>query len=216
MQKRRRRQKPPVLTPVGEIIGVPEEFWSELRELDPDAVCRRAWVAVHPPRGFRVPFLNLELWVDLDQRCLRRRQAAQWRRIAYPLLELVILVYLRHACDAVLTQEMISVNDLKDAHFFQGPHQLKTAPVVELFGWDSARFARAAESIGGKAVDLADLAYALPALPKIPLYYLLWEGDDEFEPNASILFDRSIQSHLNADAIWGLVNLVTDFLLTSD
>ncbi len=62
-------------------------------------------------------------------------------------------------------------------------------------------------------MDLADAAYRLTPLPKIPLYYLLWEGDEEFKPNLSILFDRSIERHLSADAIWGLVILVSDALL---
>jgi hypothetical protein len=49
--------------------------------------------------------------------------------------------------------------------------------------------------------------------PKIPLYYLLWQGDEEFEPRLSILFDRSIEEHLPADAVWGLVKLFTDILV---
>jgi hypothetical protein len=216
MQHRRRKEKPRILTPAGEIVCAPPEFWDELGALDPDSVCRRAGVTRQPPQGYRVRFLNRVLWVDVEHRCLRRRGESAWSHLDYPLLELVILVYLRHAGDADLAYDMISVNDLKDAHFFQGPHQLKTTPITELFGWNPGRFARAAERIGGSPLDLADVAYAVPALPKIPLYYLLWEGDDEFQPNASILFDRSIQSHLNADAIWGLVNLVTDFLLTAD
>ena len=47
-------------------------------------------------------------------------------------------------------------------------------------------------------------------------HYLLWRGDEEFEPQLSVLFDRSIEDPLAADAIWGLVNLVSDFLLTGD
>jgi len=47
------------------------------------------------------------------------------------------------------------------------------------------------------------------------LYYLLWEGDEEFEPRISVLFDRSIESHLSADAIWGLVALVSEALLNT-
>ena len=35
------------------------------------------------------------------------------------------------------------------------------------------------------------------------------------QPHLSILFDRSIESHLSADAIWGLVNLVSKELLKS-
>ncbi|MBS3921090.1 MAG: DUF3786 domain-containing protein [Deltaproteobacteria bacterium] len=41
----------------------------------------------------------------------------------------------------------------------------------------------------------------------------MWEGNDEFEPQISVLFDRSIESHLSADAMWGLVTLVSEALV---
>jgi hypothetical protein len=111
---------------------------------------------------------------------------------------------------------MISANDLKDAHFFQGPHVLKVAPLVECYGKDPAGFKKASENLGGELLDMADAAYKFTPLPKIPLYYLLWEGDEEFQPRLSVLFDRSIERHLPADAIWGLVNIVSNKLLIGD
>jgi hypothetical protein len=87
--------------------------------------------------------------------------------------------------------------------------------VLERFGRDLKGFSKAAQSLGGEAQNLADAAFRIPAFPKVPLYYLLWEGDEEFEPRISVLFDRSIESHLPADAIWGLVALVSEALLKS-
>jgi hypothetical protein len=108
---------------------------------------------------------------------------------------------------------MISVQELKSAHFFQGPHELKVRPLLQRYGGDLEGFKEATERLGGEALDLADAAYKLSAFPKVPLYYLFWKGDDEFEPRLSILFDRSIECHLSADAIWGLVSLVSGRLL---
>ena len=85
--------------------------------------------------------------------------------------------------------------------------------LLERFGGDLLGFKRAAESLGGKTKDLADLAHKISAFPKVPLFYLFWEGDEEFEPRLSVLFDRSVEKHLSADAIWGLVNLTTEDLL---
>jgi hypothetical protein len=45
------------------------------------------------------------------------------------------------------------------------------------------------------------------------LYYLLWEGDDEFEPRVTVLVDRPVENVLAADAIWALINRVTTALL---
>lgn len=45
------------------------------------------------------------------------------------------------------------------------------------------------------------------------MYYILWRGDGEFKPRLSVLFDKSIEKHLAADAIWGTVNLVSNALV---
>jgi hypothetical protein len=147
--------------------------------------------------------------------CLWHLTPDQPEKIDDPLLELIIMIYLVNVTSDLIYREMIGTNDLKDAHFFQGPHVLKVAPLVERFGRDLAGFKKASENLGGELLDMGDAAYKFSPLPKTPLYYLLWEGDEEFEPRLSILFDRSIESHLPADAIWGLVNLVSNKLLIS-
>jgi hypothetical protein len=108
---------------------------------------------------------------------------------------------------------MVSVQKLRDAHFFQGPHELEVRPLLRRYGNDVDGFKRAANGLGGDVLELADAAYQIWVFPKVPIYYLLWKGDQEFEPRLSILFDRSIERHLSADAIWGLANLVSDILL---
>ena len=213
MQERRRKQKPPARTPRGDLIKVPPEYWDDLKKKDTAKLCDLSLATLHLPEGVLIRFLNDDVLVDIENRCLWRLKPGQREKIDHSLLELVVLVYLLNVAPDLLSREMISANDLKDAHFFQGPHALKIAPLLERYGRDLAGFKKASESLGGEPLDLADAAYKLKPLPKIPLYYLLWEGDEEFQPNLSILFDRSIESHLSADAIWGLVNLVSAELL---
>jgi hypothetical protein len=87
--------------------------------------------------------------------------------------------------------------------------------LLERFGRNLSGFTAAAESLGGTSLELADAAFMFLPLPKIPVYYLLWEADEEFEANMTVLFDRSIERHLTADAIWGVVQLVSDMLVMS-
>ncbi|UCD89256.1 MAG: DUF3786 domain-containing protein [Desulfobacterales bacterium] len=213
MQKRRRNQKPPARAPRGDMITVPPEYWDELKTLDMSKLCERSLTMFHPPEGVVVRHLNEDILVDINAGCLWRLKRDGREKIDHALLELVILIYLLNATFDVLSREMIGVNDLKDAHFFQGPHVLKVAPLVDRYGNDLEGFKKASESLDGEPLDMADLAYKFSPLPKIPLYYLLWEGDEEFQANLSILFDRSIEKHLPADAIWGLVNLVSKILV---
>lgn len=201
--------------PKNSIIKVPSKYWDDLKKMDMKQVCEHSLVISSDSGRLRILFLNQDILVDIENRCLLRIYPDRGEKIDNSLLELVILVYLLNATPDLIRREMISVSDLKDAHFFQGPHTLKTGPVLKRFGRDIRGFKKAAEILNGEFLDLADAAYKFSPLPKIPLYYLLWEGDHEFEANLSVLFDRSIERHLSADAIWGLVNLVSNELLTA-
>jgi hypothetical protein len=214
MQKRRRKQGEQAKTPSGDILEVPAQYWEELGTRDLDKLCRVASARNYPPMGMLLPFMKEYLLVDIENRCLHRQSHGQWERMENPLLELVCLVYLLNVSPQALSHEMVSVKELKSGHFFTGPHELKIQHLLDRYGNDLERFKAAAECARGEVLALADAAYMFQALPKVPLYYLLWEGDEEFDPRLSILFDRSIEHHLAADAIWGLVNLVSDGLLS--
>ena len=217
MHERRREQRPPTMTSKRDLIKVPLEYWDDLKKMDSENLCEHSLTTPKLPEGLLIRFLKDDVLIDMENRCLWRLSPDQRKKekIDHPLLELVILVYLLNVAPDLLSREMVSVNDLKDAHFFQGPHVLKVAPLLERYGRDLDGFRKASENLGGELLDMADAAYRFSPLPKIPLYYLLWEGDDEFQPHLSILFDRSIERHLSADAIWGLVNLVSNELLKS-
>ena len=110
-------------------------------------------------------------------------------------------------------KDIVGVKDLKEAHFFQGPHALRTDPLLKRYGGDLEGFKRAAEFLGGEPRDMADAAYKLSPYPRINLYFLLWQGDEEFSPQATVLLDRPIERILAADAIWALINRVATALL---
>jgi hypothetical protein len=213
MQERRRRERPPGRTPLGDMVQVPAEYWEALRQKDPASLCENTLARTCSPDGLIVRFLGEDLLVDTAHCSLHRFEGTHWERVQESLLELLCLVYLLNTGPEPLTEEMVGPQELRDAHFFHGPHELRVQPLLQRYGDDVDGFKRAAERIGGEALELADAAYRLWAFPKVPLYYLFWKGDEEFEPRLSILFDRSIQQHLSADAIWGLVNLVSDILL---
>ena len=207
-------EKPMAKTPTDKIIKVPNDYWDKLIKRNIDELCKLSLAHVYPPEGLLLHFLNMDIILDMENRSIHRLNFNKREKIENPFLEFIILVYLLNVSSDNPGQDIISVHDLKNAHFFQGPHELQTALLVDLYGNNLEGFKSAAENLGGKTVDMADSAYMMLPFLKIPLYYLLWGGDDEFEPNLSILFDRSIEKHLAADAIWGLVNLVSNYLLS--
>ena len=158
-------------------------------------------------------FLHEDIIVNIKDRSFWKETDSEPKMLRNPLLELMVMVYLNNASPFSIRNEMISINDLKDVHFFQGPHELRTEPVVNRYGNDLNGFIDAARYLGGQPIDAGDAGFKLLPFPKIPLYYILWEGDKEFKPRLSVLFDKSIERHLAADGIWGTVNLVSHVLV---
>jgi hypothetical protein len=151
----------------------------------------------------------------MGERCLQLKENDVWESADDPYLELMTLVYLLNVKHSSIQGEIIGVQDLKDAHFFQGPHAIQKAPLVARFGEHPEELKKASKRLGGSILDMADAAICLMPFPKIPIYYVLWAGDQEFTANLSILFDKSIEKHLSADAIWGIVAWVTDTLINT-
>lgn len=213
MQRRRRSETRPARTPSGGIVTVPRSHWEALSHKDIDLLCAWSLATRHSERVLRLPLLGTEVLVDLDQRRIQPAAPEFFRATDRNLLELLILVYLMGVTADRLSGEMISVQELKDGRFFQGPHALNTASLIRRYANDIEGFNTAAQRLGGRPRDLADAAFVLFPFPKVPLYYLLWKGDEQFGAHLSILFDRSIEIYLAADAIWGIVNMVSALLL---
>jgi len=213
MQTRRRAEKIATRAPYGDSVSVPPEYWEQLQKTDLKQLCPRAAVMVDADGGILATAFNKEIRVDVTMREIQKGGPGQWRKTADPFLELMLLVYLLNVTDHPFKNEMVGVQGLKDAQFFQGPHELKTGKLAAKFGSDPDLFRKAGLQLGGTGLQEADAAICLRPFPKIPVYYLLWGTDDEFPAKISILFDRSIDYHLPADAIWGIVSVATDMLL---
>ena len=215
MQKRRRSESKGIQAPYGSPVAVPPEYWDRLLETDIQELCPRAIVMSDGENGILVTAFSEEIRIDLEKRELQKWKSDGWHVAEDPFLELMLLVYLNNVTSKPFMNEMVTSKDLKDAHFFQGPHELETAGLIEKYGDNPAELITAGKRLGGINLQMADAAICLRPMPKIPVYYLLWGADEEFPAKISILFDRSIDDHLSADAIWGIVNATSDALLNA-
>jgi hypothetical protein len=215
MQKRRRKENLPARAPYGGVVTVPGFYWDDLIKMNLVSLCEASEAIPDPPSGLVLKALNLDIRIDMAKRCLQVNQKDGWKSFDDPYLELMTLVYLLNVKHNGVQGEMVGVQDLKDAHFFQGPHALRKNSILARFGEHPEELKLAGERLGGSILDIADAAICLRPFPKIPIYYVLWTGDEEFSANLSILFDKSIERHLSADAIWGVVAWVSDTLINA-
>ncbi len=192
----------------GQVV-VPQEYWKELGAADPADVCRRTGARIHPGGGLVLACMGEDLLVDAAGRRvfgLNEDGAPELRE--YPLLELMVLVYLLSARDEPPLGEPATVRDLASRHFFTGPHAIDTTRLTKRFGKDPEAFARAARRMGGRRAEMGDAAWTIDAFPGVPVTVVLWLVDEEFDATASVLFDKGIERHLAPDAIWGVSVLV--------
>jgi hypothetical protein len=190
-------------------------LWENLRRAEPEKICSQAMVRYDAKlSAYMVPFLSGEFRCFPDRQIIEPVGAAPHCRLNFELY-LVILHYLLESRSEGLAGQWVSEQDIPGGSlFFRGPHQLLTRPLVKLFGAQPEFFRAAAEQLGGTPVALGDLAYRLWAFPRVPLLYILWRGDEEFEPVLNIRFDATVSSQLNGlDTLWALVNVVSRTLL---
>lgn len=130
----------------------------------------------------------------------------------------LILQYLCQASGLPPRGKWISFLELPNGRHHYAPFQTDgTIPLAEKFGNSPALFEQAARKMGGLPINYGDVGYKIPALPKLPLAVILWEGDEEFPAQANILFDSVAPTHLSTAALWVLgVELANKMLLQVD
>jgi len=187
--------------------------WMDLAQRSLEDLANLTLALPLPGDCLQFRFLGQDIQVDIPNQRLMRTGKDDAIPLDDPLLELVTLVYLNQVQAVLpLDRDIVGLQDLKEAHFFVGPHELRTTKVVERYGVDPEGFHRAVKSLDGRMVDMADAAGRLLPFPRMPLYFLMWFADEEYPARLRVLFDRTIEHFLPADAIWALVNRVAQAL----
>lgn len=83
------------------------------------------------------------------------------------------------------------------------------APIAKLFGSNLKSLVEAAKLLNGFEAKYKDASVEIPALPKIPLTYIVWGGDDEIQAASNILFDSSASQYLPTEDLAVLGELTT-------
>ena len=88
-----------------------------------------------------------------------------------------------------------------------------TDPLERRFGNSAKGFRGAGLKLGGEPLDVGDGSFVVSVLPRVPLEFVFWEGDDEFPPKIQLLFDAAIDHYLSLEDIVVLGQLTTGRLI---
>jgi hypothetical protein len=122
-------------------------------------------------------------------------------------------ILLAHYSESKLTEKtgrLVRFADLPGGYAYEGAFvQRAVSPITDAFGNDSEMLVKAGEILNGIRLHYGDTSVEVPALPRIPLTYILWSGGDELRPSASVLFDASASNYLPTEDLAGLAELTT-------
>jgi hypothetical protein len=178
-----------------------------------------------------------ERGVILSFAFLNRRTAVTWGdfRMTFeetdeevPIQQQILLLhYLRGAWvsgGAVSSEEWISFQEVPDGRFYNDAFQRRAkAPLIQAFGSKPEHLPEvAARLYNAVPFDRGDFSVVVHVLPLVSVALVLWRGDEEFPPDGTILFDRTISKLLSAEdiawlagmVVYSLVGKVKNFVLS--
>ena len=191
-------------------------LWEGLAQADPQDVCQRSGAQFDEASvSYLIAFLQERYRIVPSNRAIEP--------VSGPILDggpsidlkVILIAYLLNAQEIPLADRLVAGSSLKGGKcFFQGAHGFPLEPLVEQYGRDLEGFLDRGLSLGGQQERYGDVSLRFAALPRVPVFMVLWGGDEEFPPRLSVLFDASIDQHLPLDAIYGLVTEICHRMTT--
>lgn len=151
---------------------------------------------------------------------LKKRVAVTWPECGFSFVgskeevpiqqQVLILHYLNGAMRSRVYGKWIAYQEVPDGKFYLDAfHRRARAPLIQAFGDQPDLLLKlATEAYGARAFDQGDVSFVIQAFPMVPVAVIMWRGDDEFSPEANILFDRGISDILSAEDIAWLSGMI--------
>ncbi|MCK4999475.1 MAG: DUF3786 domain-containing protein [Anaerohalosphaera sp.] len=195
-----------------------DQLWDQLGKLEPGDVARRAICQYSQHfESFSVVFLNRVFTVDTANRKIYSNSSGKEPVDAQFLEQLCILVYLINSTETGLSGNMVKAEKLEAGQFFfRGHHALSTGDLEQAFGIEPELIYAASIALDAKKCDFGDASIQINVLPRLPVTFVIWRGDEEFDARATILFDQTAPAQLPLDALLVAVTLTIKALISAE
>jgi hypothetical protein len=170
-----------------------------LRGLDPEAVAKRSASEWHQGEGgghLELSFLSRRYRVDLPHAEVRAEAGEE-----PPLVRRVLILhYLIQAQGKELAGRWVDFRSLPGGVVYYPAFRGRViSRLVRMFGERPGDLIPAAAPLGGRAIEMADVAIEIPAFPRVPVVFALWEASDEFGPEGTVMYDDALPAYLETE-----------------
>ena len=93
--------------------------------------------------------------------------------------------------------------------YFRTFYQRTIKHIIANFSQDPAKLIEAGKKFGGRKADFGDAAVTIDVLPRVPVTFLVWRGDEEFGAEGNILYESTITDYLPTEDIIVLSETIT-------
>jgi hypothetical protein len=131
-----------------------------------------------------------------------------------PIQQQILLLHYLHGAlassGAAPAGEWISFQEVPDGRFYlEAFNKRAKIPLVQAFGAKPELMIKLSEEVyGAKLFNQGDFSVVIKALPLVPVALILWKGDEEFPPEGTLLFDKTVSKILSAEDIAWLAGMV--------
>jgi hypothetical protein len=144
-----------------------------------------------------VPHLDKEIIFETDS---HRSVVSPEGEDAPIWLAILTVHYLNNATGSVPSGKLKHFREFKEGSFYEPAFNSRTKDVlISIFGKDPAPMVIAGQKLNGKVLDQGDASVELRYFPYVPITCIMWAGDDEFPPEAAVLFDETVDQFLCAE-----------------
>lgn len=151
--------------------------------------------------AFKIPFLDRVY--HLSYPAFEFKDESEPNKLI-PLQEQVLILHYMMGSIRPGTGKWIAYREIPGASFYFSAFVKRAIdPLKKVFGNNTAGLIKAADKLYGNRIESGDAGFEFRLFPKISLRLILWTGDEEFPPEANILFEDNIGSIISPeDAAW--------------
>jgi hypothetical protein len=178
-----------------------------LSKLDLEDRCERLGIDIRKIEN-ELAFASLGREVAIDPVSFGIRETSSGAPVS-GVERLLILHYLQWEGDATPAGEIISFRDFPGGAFYYNPFRGRTvAPLVRAIGTDLNLLRERLDRLKWDKGEWGDTSAVIRVFGRVSVILVYHKGDDEFPPDAEMLFDAALRRIFSADDISALAALV--------
>ena len=105
------------------------------------------------------------------------------------------------------SEKLVPFREVKRVYPFERAYQNTIIQKLQdTFSGHVNELKKACESLGGVRMSQGDAGYILPVFPFLKIAVLFWDGDEEFQAQANMLFDSNITDFMHEENVVGVAS----------